>query len=466
MSIRTDWAVGAISPPQDIEAERRVLGIILKYPQTIDTVISKLGPDHFYDAANRAVYRAMLAIYQEGGKVSYTQVFNQLRKEGKIPDPEHVLLALTEAFASQAELEPSIRVLMEQYVKRAILHAAQEIERMILLDSEPSLEACRARAQELIFQATQIGGPEQEIKDLADILSRCYNNLVERKEGKVAYGLPVRYPSIDVLTTGFKKKDLIILAGRPSMGKTALALNFAVNVARCKHRRQPVLIFSLEMDDEQIGDRLVISEFFRYRRDDGSLEVSPLDYAARMDDEKFARVDSIFNELYKLPIKVVDKRGLTTAELRAMARQVKAEEPDLALIIIDYLQLLKPATSTNKNWALVVGDAVREIRDLAGELDVPVILLSQLNRGVEARDNKRPALSDLRDSGNIEEFADVVMFVYRDEYYYPDEAEERNTKGQAEIIIAKQRRGQTGKAILKFIPECTRFVDITDRVEE
>ncbi len=183
------------------------------------------------------------------------------------------------------------------------------------------------------------------------------------------------------------------------------------------------------------------------------------EYQTRMDDEKFARTESIFNELYNLPVKIVDRRGMTVSEIRAHARKVKAEEPNLGLIIIDYLQLIKPPANTTKSWALVVGDIVRELRDLAGELDLPIILLSQLNRSVENRDNKRPVMSDLRDSGNIEEFADVVIFLYREDYYYPERARENGTEGLVDIIFAKQRKGPTGTVQLRFYKEYTKFVD-------
>lgn len=451
--------------PHDIDAERRVLGILIKYPARVDVVVDKLKEGHFYSPINREIYRAVLDLYHEDGHISYTQIYNRLRKEKRIPAPDQALIELTECFVSKNELEPSLVLIHEKYAKRRILEAVEAIEQMIHQESEDSVEAYQAKAQELIFRATSLEDVASgDVKNLADILSRCYTNLVERREGKVLYGLSVRYPAIDALTTGFKRKDLIILAGRPSMGKTALALNFAVNVAK---RQIPVLVFSLEMDDESIGDRLVIGEFFRFRNERGEAEISSQDYATGLNDDwKFSKANSVFSDLYKLPVKVVDKRGLTAAEIRAKARRVKAETPDLGLIVIDYLQLIQPSRSdTNKNWALIVGDLVRELRDLAGELDVPVILLSQLNRGVESRDDKRPRLSDLRDSGNIEEFADVVMFVYRDEYYYPDQVQQRGTEGQAEVIIAKQRKGQTGKAILQFIPQFTKFVDITWREE-
>lgn len=316
----------------------------------------------------------------------------------------------------------------------------------------------QSRAQELIFAATQNQHLEaEEAKSLLEVLNKCYIKLIERRQGaEGAYGLSVRFPSIDGMTTGFKKKDLIILAARPSMGKTALTMNMVVNVAK---RNLPVLVFSLEMDDEQIGDRIVLSEFFRYKQT-GDFEITSHEYQTKLSDEQFARTQQIFNELYNLPIKIVDKRGLTCAEIRAKARKIKAEYPKLGLIVIDYLQLIKPPMNLgNRSWSLIVGEIVRELRDLAGELDVPIILCSQLNRAVESRDNKRPMMSDLRDSGNIEEFADMIMFLYREDYYYPEKAEQNGTTGLVEIIFAKQRKGPTGTVQLRFVKEYTRFID-------
>ena len=451
-----NWRVKVPFVPMDLDAEKRVLGILIKYPDKIDLVIDKLKPNHFYDRVHRMIFEAILELYQSKGRISYTQVYAKLRKEQEIDTLEEVLVGITESFASQAELEPSVEVLLEKDAKRQILEAARKIEQMVLLETEDSIESYQAKAQELIFAATNaVSSPEDDAKDLLQVLNKCYINLLQRREGKTTHGLMVRYPSIDAFTTGFKKKDLIILAARPSMGKTSLALNFAVNVAK---RGIPVLIFSLEMDDEQIGDRLVLSELFR-TKGRGPEEVTAFDYATKMTDAQFAVTQSIFNDLYKLPIQIVDKRGLTVAEIRAKARKVKAERPNLGLIIIDYLQLIKPPADTRKNWSLVVGDIVRELRDLAGELDLPLILLSQLNRGVESREDKRPMMSDLRDSGNIEEFADVIMFLYREDYYYPEQAAEKGLEGITEVIFAKQRKGPTGKVKLRYHKEYTRFVE-------
>ena len=448
--------------PTDVEAERRVLGILIKQPSLIDSIVDRLRPDHFYEPEHRIIYQTIYDLYTQGGRISYTQVYTRLRKEGSLPAPDEALIRLTEAYVSEVELGPSVELLLEKGAKRRILRAAQEIQQMIAQETEERLEDYVARAQQLIFDATSAAQEQDEIKDLMTVLNKCYIKLVERREGKKPSGLPVRFPAIDVMTTGLKNKDLIILAARPSMGKTSLALNFAVNVAR-PPRNTPVLIFSLEMDDEQIGDRLVIAELFKFRGQDGRYEVSSMDYATRLNDYQFEKTQSVFNDLYQLPIHIIDKRGMTVADIRAKARKVKAEHPALGLIVIDYLQLIKPPTGFNKSWALVVGDIVRELRDLAGELDLPIILLSQLNRGVETRDNKKPVMSDLRDSGNIEEFADVVMFLYREDYYYPEQAKENGTEGQVEVIFAKQRKGPTGSAHLRFIKEFTKFVEEIER---
>lgn len=444
--------------PSDPEAERRILGILIRHPDHVDTTVEKLKPDHFVEPIHRRIYEAILEIYSLGGRISYTQVYNRLRKEGGIPGLDEVLIRITESFISPVELEPSIEILVDKQAKRALLKAAEEIQRMVLLETEESLSAYQAKAQELVFQATS-HSEQEDVKDLIEVLNKCYMKLVDRREGKRPAGLPVRFAAIDAMTTGFKNKDLIILAARPSMGKTSLALNFAVNVAK-PPRRIPVLIFSLEMDDEQIGDRLVISELFRFRGPDGQPEVTSMQYNTRLDDDQFAKAQAVFSELYKLPIFICDKRGLTVNEIRAKARKVKAENPRLGLIIIDYLQLIKPSqTSARQSHTLQVGEIVRELRDLAGELDLPIILLSQLNRSVEQRENKRPVMSDLRDSGNIEEFADVVMFLYREDYYFPEKAKENGTEGYTEVIFAKQRKGPTGSCHIRFDKEFTKFIE-------
>lgn len=452
------------SIPFDLASERRILGILIKYPDLLDKVMVSLKDAHFYAPENRLIYKRIIELYRESGKLSYTLLAKKLLQNGDMEEPSEFLIGLTESFISRSELEPSIASVREEYAKRRIVEATDEIAQLILNKKDLPLTELQARAQQLIFEATSIEAESaNEVKDLLEVLERCYTNLVSRSEGTKPSGLRVMYPSIDALTTGFKNGDLIILAGRPSMGKTALALNWSLNIAK---KANSVLIFSLEMDDEQIGDRLVINELFGYREKDGSPVVTSFEYQTKLTDEKMKTTAEAFNDLYRLPMKIVDKRGLTVDEIKAKARQVKAEDPGLSLIVIDYLQLIKPREGgANRSWSLQVGEVVRELRDLAGELNLPLILLSQLNRGVELRENKRPLMSDLRDSGNIEEFADIVCFVYRDEYYYPDQAEERGTKGLAEVIFAKQRKGETGTAYLRWYPEFARFVDETFRQE-
>src|SRR5690606_31183530 len=195
--------------PSDPEAERRILGILIRHPDHVDTAVEKLKPDHFVEPVHRRIYEAVLDIYSQGGRVSCTQVYNRLRKEGNIPGLDEVLIRITESFISPAELEPSIEILVDKQAKRALLKAAEEIQRMVLLETEESLSALQARAQELVFQATT-HSDEEDVKDLIEVLNKCYMNLVDRREGKRPSGLPVRFAAIDAMTTGFKNKDLII----------------------------------------------------------------------------------------------------------------------------------------------------------------------------------------------------------------------------------------------------------------
>lgn len=443
--------------PRDSGAEQRILGILIKHPEKVDQVIDKLRPEHFYDSVHRHVYAAIIDLYNAGGRISYTQIYNRMRRSSTLESPAQMLIGLTESFAAVSELEPSIAALRNKEASRRLLQAVEEIRGLAIEDGDHDLGTVQAKAQEIIFAATQnaLQG-EDDTKSLLEVLNKCYINLVERRQGvSDAYGLSVRFPSFDAMTTGLKRKDLIILAARPSMGKTALAMNMVVNVAK---RNIPVLVLSLEMDDEQIGDRIVLSELFRYK-EEGAFEITSSEYQTRLSDEQFAKAQRVFNELYRLPIQIIDKRGLSVAEIRAKARKVKAAQPNLGMIVIDYLQLIKPVVQAQRSWSLLVGEMVRELRDLAGELDVPIVLLSQLNRGVESRENKRPMMSDLRDSGNIEEFADAVVFLYRDDYYHPEEAVQNGTEGQVEIIFAKQRKGPTGTVKLRFVKEYTRFID-------
>jgi replicative DNA helicase len=441
----------------DLSAERQILGILIKHPGQVDRVIGRLRPSHFLDPAHRRIYEIILDIYNKQGRISYTQVYNRLRNDSITDAPAELLIPLTESFVSLGELEPSMGILLHKEGVRRLAQACDTIKALALDPKQESLEEVQAKAQELIYAASQgVDAASDEAKNLLEVLNKCYINLLKRREGlSDAYGLSVQFPSVDGMTMGFKKKDLIILAARPSMGKTAFVLNVAANVAK---RNIPVLIVSLEMDDEQLGDRIVLSELFGHKEGNRHA-VTSAEYQTKLSDEQFAVTQKVFNELYPLPLSIVDKRGLTVAEIKARARKFKTENPKLGLIVIDYLQLIKPPNNSNRSWTLVVGEMVRELRDLAGELDVPIILLSQLNRGVESRENKRPMMSDLRDSGNIEEFADVIMFLYRDDYYYPDTAREKGTEGLVEVIFAKQRKGTTGAVQLRFIKEYTRFIE-------
>ncbi|HKM43006.1 MAG TPA: DnaB-like helicase C-terminal domain-containing protein, partial [Limnochordia bacterium] len=311
--------------PVDLSAERQILGILIKHPTQVDRVVDRLRPAHFLDPAHRRIYEIILDIYNKQGRISYTQVYNRLRTDSITDAPAELLIPLTESFVALSELEPSMETLLHKEGVRRIVQACDAIKALALDPKNEDLDEVQARAQEMMFAASQsIDAAGDEVKNLLEVLNKCYINLLKRREGvNDAYGLSVRYPSIDGMTTGFKSKDLIILAARPSMGKTALVLNMAANVAK---RDIPVLIFSLEMDDEQIGDRIVLSELFAHKEGDQQ-SVTSFEYQTKLSDEQFAVTQKVFNELYHLPISIVDKRGLTVAEIRAKARKFKTENP-------------------------------------------------------------------------------------------------------------------------------------------
>lgn len=419
------------------EVEMRVIGILVKYPDAIDEITGKIYPAFFTVPEAKAAFEALQELHQEQ-KVSLTWLFAKLR--GKVKDSERFLNACIESFISKAELEPCIEQLTELYNRRKLMQAALDIEKLALDGNQGYL----SQAQQIIFSATK-EGDNDEIKSWFDLLSEAMTQAILRGQGEADKGLSTGFAIMDKYLHGFRKGDLIILAARPSMGKTSLALNFAVNAAR---RDVPVLIFSLEMAAVDIADRVVSA----WASIPGDIIAEGISGEA---EDKYSQAAM---ELQKLPIEIRDKRGVTPSEIAAQARQYKAVKPELGLIVVDYLQLIRPDNDNGrKSHALLVGEIVRQLRELAGELEIPIILLSQLNRGVESRENKRPMMSDLRDSGNIEEFADVVMFIYREDYYNPEKARELGIVGMAEVIIAKQRKGRTGSLLLRFRPEYTRF---------
>lgn len=430
--------------PKSEEAERTVLGVILKYPDLVDTVIGKLDNADFTNEQLRHVWNGIIKLKKEGKPISFIQLAVHLSREGI---DNAFLVELTEVVISKSELEPAVKILKDTAGKRALLNVTGKIDNMIY-SGAMELDELKLQAQKLIFDVTR---PEDVAgaKHIMEVLQKSYKSFYERQEGMAIPGLNVGFDNtLHLYTRGLRKKDLVIIAGRPSMGKTAFALNCLYNAAK---QGKPGLFVSLEMDDEQVADRLIVMD----------AKVRGDKFAFKVAQDELERINQSFSRMSELPIYISDTRGLGVDEIISMARELKTIQPDLSHIWIDYLTLIaRPRDGRRDDQKL--GEMVRRLRDEAGRLDLPIIVLSQLNRGLEKRDNKRPVMADLRESGEIEEFADVIMFLYRDEYYSPDLVEARYSKDVVEVILAKQRKGQTGTVLLEFNRDFMRFNELSE----
>lgn len=433
--------------------EFQVLGIILQHPRTLDEVADQLEPRHFQNPQAQIIYTLILEQYQKEQQVSRTKLFLRLKEDNIIANPEEVIDALTSGFTTPSELKPAIDVIKEAYQKRLLIKAAHQIERLALT-SQADQKELQARAQEMIFAATMTESSlDRHTFTMEEALINAYEAYMERKHNRGDIGLPSGFISLDKLIGGFKKGHLNVIAASTSMGKTAFAINIAKNILK---RKVPVAIVSLEMDAREIIDRMIIQEAgvhgWRYSQGQTS-------------EEEEERILQALDELHDLPLLISDERGLNAAQIRARLRKFKAQfGGELGLAVIDYLQMIRLPQEgySSTNTARAVGEVVLQLRNLASELEVPILLISQISRSFKNRQDKRPVLSDLRDSGNIEEIADGVIFIYRHAHTSIAAREEARAKGvenEAEIIVAKQRTGQTGSTKLYFEEEYVRFVD-------
>ena len=430
--------------------EFQLLGILLQYPEKIDDVADSLETKHFLDPQAQLIYDILLSQYQESNQISRTKLFLKLKKDGIIKNPEELIERLTSGFNTVDELEPTIDIIKLNYQKYLISKAAERLQQLVE-KTDLDIGDYQARAQEIIFEATNENSNQQKhIYNMEEALITSYNNYVARKEGKGDLGLQTGFISLDNLIGGFKKGHLNVIAASTSMGKSAFAINIAKNVLK---RKIPVAIISLEMDAQEIVDRMIVQEAgvhaWKYSQGETS-------------EEEDMRIARALDNLYQLPLMISDERGLNVAQIRARLRKFKAQMGELGLVIIDYLQMIQLPDDQIHNTARAVGQVVLQLRNLAAELETPIILVSQISRSFASRQDKRPVLSDLRDSGNIEEIADGVIFLYRHAHTSAaarEKAIEEGTERDTEVIVAKQRTGQTGSVKLYFEHEYVRFVD-------
>lgn len=434
--------------PQNIEAEEAVLGAILVNPDVLTKVVETLKPESFYKPAHKYVYEAMLQLFNTNERIDLVSVSDVLSYNSKLEavGGRAFINDLSYKTITTSNIEYYARIVQEKAVKRALINAGGEIV-SFGYDMNPIDESLE-NAEKLIFDIASKKATT-DLSHIKDLVMNSYQKMEYRYEHRdELIGLRTDFYELDNMTSGLQKSDLIILAARPSMGKTAFALNIAQNVAI--KEKVPVAIFSLEMSKEQLVQRMLCSQ--------AEVDTQRIK-TGNMNQKDWDKIVNAMNDFANAPIFIDDTSGCTLTDIRAKCRRLKMEQKDLGLVVIDYLQLME---GTGREDRMQQISAIsRGLKTLARELDVPVIALSQLSRAVESRTDKRPMLSDLRESGAIEQDADIVMFIYRDEYYKKNDEEaevaKAASKGESEIIIAKHRNGPVGKVDLLFQANITKF---------
>jgi replicative DNA helicase len=430
-------------PPQNIEAEEAILGGILLDPEAISRVRDRLVPEAFYISAHKEIYQATLHLHSQGKPTDLLAVINWLSDRDLLNrvGGRNKLATLVDRTVSAVNIDALAELVVEKFLRRQLIKAGNEIVQLGY-QTETELPVVLDKAEQKVFNVTQ-ERPQVGLVHIENTLINAFQDIETRNQGIALPGIPCGFYDLDALTSGFQRSDLIIVAGRPSMGKTAFCLNLAHNVAASY--KLPVAVFSLEMSKEQLVQRLLASE--------AGIESGYL-RSGRISQTQWEPLSRAISNLTEVPIYIDDTPNITVTEMRSQARRLQAEiGSELGLIVVDYLQLMEGA---GDNRVQELSRITRSMKGLARELSVPIIALSQLSRGVESRTNKRPMLSDLRESGSIEQDADLVIMLYRDEYYNSDSPD----RGIAEVIIAKHRNGPTGTVKLLFDPQYTKFKNL------
>lgn len=441
--------------PYDEESERAILGSLIVYPELIDSLLPQLKPEDFYNQKNRIIYSAIFEIATSGNPVDFLILKDFLAKENKLDivgGSSYLVQLIDEAITP--EIAPQIiSILKEKSIRRSLIESSQKIiskARKGDIDIKILLE----EAENVIFQITE-NKNTVDYYHLAEVLKETMRMIDElTKKDTVITGVPTGFYDLDRLTTGFHSGDLVIVAARPGMGKTSFALSIVHHLA--VENNEPVAFFSLEMSRHQIVMRLL-----------GEESKIPLKKirSGFLNNEEILKLTEISVRMMKAPLFIDDTASLSILDLKAKARRLK-KDYDIKLIIVDYLQLLRSHRRA-ENRQQEVAEISRGLKALAKELEIPVIALAQLSRQAELRADKRPQLADLRESGSIEQDADLVLFIHRPEYYKKNPSPQE--EGLAEIIIAKQRNGPTGTVNLAFIKEITKFENLaktSDNIEE
>lgn len=432
-------------PPHSAESEHAVLGALLMDNDLWDQIGDVITGKDFYRGAHRKLYEVIEGLIGTGQQADLVTVAEALRGENRLDEVggNQYIATLAERSIGGANIRKYARIVREKALLRALIRTCTEVTETALAGGADAVTALE-EAERKIFELRQ-RRIEKKSVTFKQLLSKVFNSIDDRynRHGEIT-GLSTGFKKIDTLTAGLQRGDLVIVAGRPSMGKTSFAMNIAEHVGL--EKRLPVVVFSIEMADVQLVQRMLgsVGRIDQHRLRTGMLT-----------DEDWGKANNAVSRLSDCPFVIEETVQLTIAELRARARRIAKDNPGLALVIIDYLQLMASSAHTQSERTQEIGEISRGLKALAKELDIPVMALSQLNRGVEQRVNKRPLNSDLRDSGSIEQDADLIVFLYRDSLYHA----ESDAEGYAEAIIGKQRNGATGTVYLRFVKEETRFED-------
>ncbi len=441
MKVLTDTSIERL-PPQNIDAEIGVLGSMLLDRDAVPDIVEGLRPENFYLESHRRIFQGLIALYDQNRPLDLITLTEHLTKANQIDSigGASALASIAQAIPTSAHVQEYIRIVKEKAILRSMIHASTEIISNCYHSSEEVdklLDGAEQKIFDIVQNRSRVNG-SYSFKDLVRQSMESIESAYHRKGALT--GLASGYTDFDEKTSGLQASDMIVIAARPSMGKTALALNIAENVV--VKEKVPVAVFSLEMSRDQLVQRLLCSHARV------NLQHVRRGFLSQKDWPQLVNSASVLSEA---PLYIDDTPGISVTELRAKARRFKAAF-DIRMVVIDYLQLMQTFGGRSENRQQEISEISRSLKALARELNVPVIVLSQLNRAAENRPDNRPRLSDLRESGAIEQDADLVVLLLRKEYYNPEDC-----PGEAEVIIAKQRNGPTGDVKLTFLSDYTRF---------
>ncbi len=432
-------------PPQNIDAEKSLLGAVLMDEETLADISEHVTPKDFYDKRHAIIYAGMMRLYEKHKPVDLLTLTDELKRKNEVEiiGGSAYLTELTNYVPTAAHAEAYAELVAQKAIRRRLIKASGEISELGYNEETTTQELLEKAEAELFSVSDQT--LKQDLVSIESILTESFDRMEElhRNKGSLR-GVRTGWRDLDNITAGLQRSDLIILASRPAMGKTTLVTNLAYNVATVA--KQPVLFFSLEMSKEQLVDRML--------SDASGVDAWNI-RTGNLSDDDFSKLSEAMGEMAEAPIYIDDTPGVSILEMRTKARRAAHEQP-LGLIIVDYLQLMQSSRRSDGNRVQEVSEISRGLKLIARELNVPVVALSQLSRSVESRSPQIPQLADLRESGSIEQDADIVMFIYREAYYNPETERENIT----DLLIAKHRNGPTGKVELYFHPERLRFMSL------